>query len=380
VCLYCIIINLILWVSGLYLTVLGFSKLKILLLPKVKNIFRIKALKLFRIYFVYDWDCLLYHYNNKFKVYKVFDDYRSYIKNILKLYIPVCLFVLCILELSVSWSGGAVGLFIKYCLIIFFIWILVPIFFATYTWSLIKNYAKATRFTISNVSIKASVFILKFLITIVAILCLEMVLLFFKACYCAFKHCFQMVFMTSLAILTFFDEIIRMYIDVTIYLNLNSEEESFLKVSLFLMLITFVGIVTSSIFQKIYFETLKSEHGMIFLRKESKVFSLFFTIIVVILGFYLITSYENNYLDLNGSDQNPIRKVFKWENDSQYTGESQGDTFNIYISKAPLEYKKFTALLFFALGLLILSFVHYSASIIFISNAKQKKHSINLST
>ena len=368
-CLNYIIINLILWVAALYLITLGIFKIKILLRAKIINIFRIKFLQLFRIYYIYSWDYLLYRYKNEFEVYKIFDDYKIYIKNILTIHIPIFLIALCLWELFLSSFPGAVILFAKYCFVVFFIWLFIPMFFATYTWNLIKSNIK---FDFSGVSIRLFIFILKFLIIIGINFCLEMILLILKAFSCALKRYFKIVFVTSLAILTFFDEMIRMYIDVIIYLNLTFEE-NFVNISLFLVLIIFVSVITSNIFQKIYFENLKSEHGIAFIKKESRLFSLFFTIIITILGFYLLTSYENNYLDLNGYDQNRSREVFKWNDNSKYNKENHDNVYNITISKAPLGYKKFNALLVFSLGLLVFSFVYYSVNIMFISNVRQKK-------
>ena len=227
-CLNCVIINLILWVAVLYLITLGVFRIKILLRSKITNISRLKFLQLFRIYYIYSWDYFLYRYKNEFKVYTIFDDYKIYIKKTLTI-LPIFLIPLCLLELFFPSFEGAVVFFAKYCFVVFFIWLFIPMFFATHTWNLIKSNQK---FDVSGVSIRLFIFILKFLIIIGINFCIEMILLILKAISCALKRYVKIVFLTSLAILTFFDEIIRIYIDVMIYLNLTSAE-NFVNISLF---------------------------------------------------------------------------------------------------------------------------------------------------
>jgi hypothetical protein len=216
--------------------------------------------------------------------------------------------ILCVLDLSFEVYSGGVSFCCKKLGILFFIWTFIPIFLASYTWSLIKTNIRHLRYEISSVSSRLIISYLKFFIFIASIFSLEMILLIFKACSYALSKYFKVAFVTSLAIITFFDKIIRMYIDVIIYNNLVFKE-NILNVGSFLSLIILLGIFTSKVFQKIYFENLKSEHGILLI-KEKWLFTPFFTIIIVFLAFYLFSSYENNYLDLNGYNQNRSREVF----------------------------------------------------------------------
>jgi hypothetical protein len=359
-----LIVNLIMWLIGLYLLGVLFFKLKSIMGPILHKILGAKVFRVIRIYYLCSWDFLLLKYSEKLENYKNFYPYKILIQKIILVYIPTLIFILCILEIKFIFFFGIVFLVLKLLLFFLVLSIFFSILFVSQSWELMKNNVGGLQY-VSSIKV---CFISIYYCCFYAIYFLfELVVLTFKMILVGCTRYLANILAITLSVGALFEAIYLIQTETMVYTNF-SFGFSACGLVIFFILFIILNLFVSSIFEPMYINGLKKHKMGKYLReREWKIFRFTFFILTFILGCYLLTAYEYDYIFSHGGEV-ASRDIFTWSSDINCDCGRHNNYYNITISDEPLNYKKFKGYGWFAFALLILTFIIHNIVIIFMHN------------